>query len=465
MAHKGETCKKKINKVESTDETLTDRGGIALFVRYLTSIGIYALLEKYFGKLRKSRKGGAIPNIFKQLFCYFFDGTKFSLKRFDELQRDDGYIQVIENDAESMCSSHGIKRFFKAFSYVRIWLFRRLLQKLFIWRLNVEKPEVIILGADVMVMDNDEAEKRHGVKPTYKGVKGFAPLQLNWGPYIVDAVLRGGSKHSNDGDTTAEMVEHAAKRIRKEYREDVPIVVRLDSGFFDQKNFDRFEKLGIGYACGGKMYEDIKTYVSAAPEESFGRYSNDHQEWDWMEFGNCRGNWKKFRRTIYCRPYYSDRQMLFEFCRPDTVIVTNLGMGGKIDESLEAAGKNTFLQPEGIIELYHGRGNDELVNEALKNFGTERLPFTRFSPNAAFYYTMLVAFFLFEAFKRDVTAPVIKVTSYAETVRRTLVDIAGKFVYKSNQITLKVTRAVWKRLKVKLLWKRSNSPPALSRAA
>lgn len=132
MAHIDETCKKKINKVKPTDETLTDRGGIALFVRYLTGIGIYALLEKYFGKLRKSKKGVKIANIFKQVLCFFFDGTNFSLTRFDELQRDDGYTQVIENDAESMCSSHGIKRFFKAFSYVRIWLFRRLPQKLFI---------------------------------------------------------------------------------------------------------------------------------------------------------------------------------------------------------------------------------------------------------------------------------------------------------------------------------------------
>jgi len=123
MTKKEEFGKRKINKIEPTDETLTDRGGIALFVRYLTGIGIYSLLEKFFGKMRKSRKGLPVANIFKQLLCYFFDGTKFSLTRFDELQRDDGYIQVIENDAESMCSSHSIKRFFKAFSYLRIWLF------------------------------------------------------------------------------------------------------------------------------------------------------------------------------------------------------------------------------------------------------------------------------------------------------------------------------------------------------
>ena len=326
----------------------------------------------------------------------------------------------------------------------------------------MEKPEVIILGVDVMVMDNDEALKREGVEPTYKKVKGFAPLQLSWGPYIVDAVFRGGSKHMGDGDTVAEMVEHIVKRIRKNYREDALIIVRADSGIFDQKNFNRFEKLGIGYVCGGKLYDDIKEYVAATDEKSFGRYRNDHQQWDYVDFGNRRGNWDRFRRTIYCRPYYSDRQLLLTFCRPDTVIVTNLGMGEKIDDALEAVGKKAYLRPEGIIEIYHGRGNDELVNEALKNFGTETLPFMRFNPNAAFYYTMLMAFFLFEALGRDVTAPVINVTCYAKTVRRTLVDIAGKFLCKSNQITLKVTRAIWKRLKIKLLWRRCNAPPAIS---
>ena len=49
---------------------------------------------------------------------------------------------------------------------------------------------------DTMVLDNDDALKRHGVEPTYKKVKGFHPLQLNWDRYFVDAVFRGGKKHS-----------------------------------------------------------------------------------------------------------------------------------------------------------------------------------------------------------------------------------------------------------------------------
>lgn len=117
-------------------------------------------------------------------------------------------------------------------------------------------------------MDNDDAECRHGVQPTYKKKKkkkkGFQPLQMNWGRYFVDAVFRGGDKHSNHGDTVQKMICHMVKKIRKSYREDVPIIIRLDSGFFDQKIFATCEKFDVGYICGGKFYEDIKEVARTA---------------------------------------------------------------------------------------------------------------------------------------------------------------------------------------------------------
>ena len=139
-----------------------------------------------------------------------------------------------------MLSSHAVKRFFGAFSWYRIWLFRSLLKQLFRWRLQIQKPKVIVLGLDTMVMDNDEAQKRHGVEPAYKKVKGFQPLQLTWRRLIIDAVFRGGSKHSNGGDTAAQMVRYMVKFMGKHYGEEVPIIIRLDAGFFDQKLFQVF---------------------------------------------------------------------------------------------------------------------------------------------------------------------------------------------------------------------------------
>jgi hypothetical protein len=61
------------------------------------------------------------------------------------------------------------------------------------------------------------------------------------------------------------MVRHVVKLIRKHYRSDVPILLRLDGGFFDQKRFEVFEELKIGYVCVGKLYPDIKAFAAQAP--------------------------------------------------------------------------------------------------------------------------------------------------------------------------------------------------------
>ena len=323
------------------------------------------------------------------------------------------------------------------------------------WRLSIVKPVVIVLGLDTMVMDNDEAEKRHGVKPTYKKEKGFQPLQMTWGRFIIDAIFRSGDKHSNHGDDVEKMVKGIVALIRKHYREDVPIVIRMDSGFFDQKLFKVFESLQIGYICGGKLYDDIGVFVSNCDKSHWGRYENRNQVWDYVEFGDRRGSWKTFRRCVFCRPVYEDKQMLFNFARPDTVIYTNIGMGSAMDEQLRIVGMEDLFTPQGLIKAYHGRGCDELVHRALKDFASEQLPFKRFHQNAAFYYTMLTAFFLYEAFKEDVCASVIKVNSYATTLRRRILDVAGKVVSHSDKITLKVTLSTWESLDFYQLWTKS----------
>ena len=448
-----------INRIETTTDTLSSRGGLSLFVRYLRNVELAPHLERLFGRVRKNAKGQPVVEVFKQIFCFFVDGSSRHLVHFDALKADEGYAAGIESVPEAMVSSHGVKRFFGAFSWNRIWLFRRLLQALFIWRLRIESPEVVELGIDTMVMDNDEASKRHGVQPTYKKVKGFQPLQMTWGRYMVDGVFRGGKKHSNHGDTVAKMVRHMVDKIRRAYREDVAIVIRMDSGFFDKKLFKLFEELKIGYICGGKLYEDIKAYVQGTDKGLWGRCANKEQAWDYVEFGDRRGSWKRFRRAIFCRPVYEDRQLLFEFARPDTVIYTNLGMGQPIDKQLQDAGLSHWVDAEEVIGSYHDRGRDELVHRALKDFACETLPFRRFAPNAAFYYSMVVAFFLYEAFKEDVCGPVVPIGAYATTLRRKVIDVAAKIVRTSGQIVLKVTVAAWRQLKMEELWQRSGSPP------
>lgn len=46
-----------IDGVESPSDTLTGRGGLSLFVRYLHNIQIFQQIDTFFGSMRRSRKG------------------------------------------------------------------------------------------------------------------------------------------------------------------------------------------------------------------------------------------------------------------------------------------------------------------------------------------------------------------------------------------------------------------------
>jgi hypothetical protein len=450
--------KGRISKVEVTDDTLTGRGGLALFVRYLSSINVYGLLLEHFGWIRKSAKGIAVWNIFKQVFCFFYDGTSRHLVYFDQLKKDEGYAAVIENAPEEMLTSHGVKRFFRVFFLVSGGVFRRILKQLFVWRLRIEKPEVIDLMLDTMVMDNDEAEKRHGVEPTYKNRKGFQPLQLIWNRKIVDAIFRGGKKHGNHGDTVIRMVTDLVRLIRKQYDPHVPIILRMDSGFLDEVNLEAFDALGIVFVCTGKLYDKTKQYVQGLPEGGWQRYDNGHQEWEYTEFGYRYDSWSRFYRAIYTKPAYEGEQRLLDFARPDNLILSNMGVNPEVTAHMSAEKKKELMTAEGIIASHHQRGADELAHRGIKDFGFEEMPFLRFAANSAFYYCMVIAFFLFETFKEDVLEEVLPVTSYATTVRRKALDFAAKIVKGSRQISLKVTRVVMKALRFDTLWERCNTP-------
>jgi len=449
----------KIDCIHPTQESLSSRGGLSLFVRYLKGIGLDESLERLFGSIRRSRKGQPIAEIFKQLFCFLVDGTSRHLAYFDHLRDDAGYAGVIESAPETLLSCHAVKRFFRAFWWPRIYLFRRLLQKLFLWRLQLAQPKVIVLGIDTMVLDNHYAHKRHGVRHTYKKVKGFAPLQMTWDRFLVDAVFRAGDHHSNHSDTVEKMVDHVVRQIRKHYRRDVPIVIRSDSGFFDQKLFAAFEALQVGYLCTGKLYGDVKILTERAPEEAWTRFKSKGTIWEYIEFGDRRGSWKQFRRAIYCRRVSSNGQLFFDFARSHTVFYTNIGHGGLLQEQLREAGLDSLLDPKTLILNHHDRGKDELVHRALKDFAAQELPFTKFAQNAAFYYTMLLAFNVYEAFKEDVCAPAIPISSYATTFRRKIIDIAAKLVRHAGRIILKVPQAAWQHLKLQELWEKSAKPP------
>ena len=63
--------KQSIKAIESTDERITGRAGLALFSRYLCSNQLMTIVELKFGSMRKNKKGIPVTDLFIQLLCFF----------------------------------------------------------------------------------------------------------------------------------------------------------------------------------------------------------------------------------------------------------------------------------------------------------------------------------------------------------------------------------------------------------
>ena len=455
----------KITKIGITSDKISGRGGLPLFLRYIESIGLYSLISStILSLLTKNSKGLGLEQFLKQMFAFFMDGTDMSISGFDNKKKDEGYAALLENKTDEMASSHQIKRFFIKVSIVTNLIFNKILHELFIWRLKITMPEIIELGIDTMVMDNDEAKKREGNEATYKRKKGFQPLHICWGSFLIDVLFRKGSAHSNHGTDYIDRVRAVVKLIRKRYSKDVPILICADSGFADQKAYHEFEEnLGIHYITTGKIYEDIKGYVKAIPAENFGEISKNKAIWNFVEFGNKLKSWSKFRRCIFTKLHRDESgQYVMDFGKPNTVIYTNIGLCNEADQRLIAAGGEHYFETETIIQKSHERGADELIHRSIKELATkEQLPFKRFGMNRAYYFLLVITHFLFEAYKQDVCSDVVPITVYPNTFRRKLIDFATKITSSARRITLKVTQTIYETLDVVELWKRCQSPPEI----
>lgn len=461
MAESSAVGNKRITKLEVTKDTLTSRGGLAFFLKYVESIGIVGLLLSKFAGMRKNSKGVTVKNMLLQVMYFFIDGTSRHLNYFDELKKDNSYAALIAMPEKQVASSHAVKRFFGRFGVFHSWAFRWALKEMFVWRLKEMAVRVVQLTLDTMVMDNDEALKREGCDPTYKKVKGFQPLHMIWEGKIVDALFRRGSRHSNYGHDVEKMIRGIVELIRTRYDASAVILLRLDAGFFDEKIFRLCDELGIQFVATGKAFEETKKQVAALDASQWKEYSNERQSWSYASFQYKCASWTKSYRALYTRPRYEDDQRLLDFARPDNIILTNMAVGEAGFDALPADLREYWLEEKTVIFHHHQRGADELPHRGLKDFGSEELPFQRFAANQSWYYLMLLSFFVFETFKEDTLKDILPQTSYATTVRRKLIDLAGKIVRTSRDCILKVSQAAMERLQLQTLWTRCQEASAI----
>ena len=69
-----------------SDDQLTGRAGLSVFAMYLRNIGLFPMIDRLFGTVRKNGKGLAVTEMFVQILSFFMAGTSRHLNWFDHLK-------------------------------------------------------------------------------------------------------------------------------------------------------------------------------------------------------------------------------------------------------------------------------------------------------------------------------------------------------------------------------------------
>jgi len=433
-------CTRKIKSVEETKDCLTSRAGLAPYANFLNGTKISETLGELLTHLRKNKKGIVLNDVFFQLFLFFADGSQQSLSAFDNLTKNESWQKL--HGCKQNLNTASLKRILAKINSADIAVLRPLLRRVFQSALKAKNPQKVILFLDSSVYDNDGAKCRTGVKCTYKKIQGYHPINLIWDGMYIDTHFQAGDCSTNQGDVAITMLQKVTPIIRQSLGEDIEIIVRMDSGYYDQKIFRACDELKISFICAGKHYSDHKVLGAKHLDKFDGTYRNKGCAWRYCNFTERRSSWPQEMqyRALFLRPVEENGDALLGL---DTrIILTNL--------------KKADCSDKQIITYDHSRGADELTHRAAKEFTTERMPSLDFNANAFWYTIGIIAFNLFQIFKRNVAS--FSWNAYPNTLRRKLFDLAGKITKHSRAFKLKITRWEMKELDFKGIWQNSLIP-------
>lgn len=433
-------CRKIIKSVATSKECLSSRSGLAPYVNFLNGSGIAQELEKILKHLRQSKKGIRLSDAFFQLLLFFADGTNQCLDGFDKLKSNKAWQKL--HGCKKVLNTAQLKRLLDKVGPNEIELLRPLIRQVFISVLKASKPNKVILFLDSSVYNNDGAKCRGGVKPTYKKKKGYHPINLIWNGIYVDTVFQRGDYSTNHDGVAIGMLQEITPLIREALGEDIQIIVKMDGGYYDQKIFAACDELNLKFICAGKRYRDHQYLEKKSFEDFDGIYQNNTGQWHFCRFQERRATWseKMKYRALFLRATEENGEALLGL--DSRIILTNLNEEECSDEE--------------IIKHDHSRGADELTHRAAKEFSDEKMPCLDYHTNAFWYTLSIIAFNLFQIFKREIAC--FPKNAYPNTVRRKLFDLAGKIIAGANSLTLKISKWKMKELNFDKIWQRSLTP-------
>lgn len=398
-------------KIEKTEDTITPHGGLALLGEFVIGTGLLQTIGTHVAK--PGSGAGYDPSEYLFPLILMLNGGGRSLEDVRVIRNDEGLREILH--IQRMPSSDAIGDWLRRMGgNGGIEGLEKVGQALIQQGMKKDGIEAYTLDIDATGI---EAEKKSAAM-TYKGYMGYMPIvgHLAENGLVIGDEFREGNV--SPGSRNLEFIKHCIKQMPEGKRIGY---VRADSAAYQAEIINFCEKEGIGFAIGADLDSAVVEAIENIPEAGWKKY----QTGSIAETVHCMNKTKKaFRLIVIKRPY---QQNLFTAEDPHIkykVIATNRGEDA-----------------EEVVGWYNQRGehSENRIKDLKIGFGMERMPCGQFDANAVFFRIGVLAYNLFRLF-------LLKVLDRSwhkhqvQTIRWRLYQIAGKIVYHSNAISLKLHR-------------------------
>jgi hypothetical protein len=405
-----------INKIEFSAKNLTSNAGLLLLLEHANNNGIFDLIDHDL-VFENASTNTIKMNHIKTMLCGNFIGID-KLERLKLLQSD----PLVNEFNISIKEPETVSRFLGNFSYKTTHMLREINFKVFRKLLRKSKLKAITIDIDSSVVNVEGHQEG--------ALKGYNPKKLGNRCYnlqfafcdelkaYVTGFVRSGNTYTANG--AAETIKEIVAQIKTD---DLEILFRMDSGYFDDDIITTIESAGCQYLIKGKEYPTLASQVTV-PTISFIKGEEGRET---TELVTKLNTWDKDRRFVVSRVLKPKK---------DSVQLSFLE-GDEFEYFFFVT--NTEMASEKLVIAYEKRGNAEnYIKEAKYDMAVGHLLLQSFWANEAIFQLMMLAYNLFLLFKTDFTNG----TEYRQqikTFRLKYIFLAGKIIRTARSVIMKLS--------------------------
>ena len=398
--------------LETTYEIITPRAGLVLFGEFLYGLRLNQRTDKYL-PLPKSGRGYK-PKDFVLPLVLMLNGGGRAIEDIREIKVDEGLRELlcIEKIPSSDAFYAWLRRMGKGEGLKCLEQLNR-----FYLHKHLKKEKIkdytLDIDATAILAEKKEAEM------TYKGFRGYMPIvgHLAENGLVVYEEFRQGN--TSPSARNLEFIKHCERQMPRGKRIGY---LRADAASYQAEIFNHCEGRGRKYAIGAHIDRAVKEAILSIKEDEWRPYENGSYI---AETVHCMEKTNQAFRLIVVRRPYQPR--LFGEEEID------------LKERYKVIATNLDWPKDAVVKWYDARGeySENRIKELKIGFSMERMPSSYFKANAVFFRIGVLAYNLFRIFQLNILPKEYK-KHQIKTIRWKLYNIAGRIVYHSRKLFLKV---------------------------